>query len=256
MEKTTFVHALPTVTITSSQGSVLCQGGSITLNANTTASTFQWSNGSSDDFINVNAAGNYVVTVTNSNLCSNASAIFNVTHDNIPSISLNGSNQSYGESRTLSFLGMSSQLWSTGSTASSILVSPTVNTKYIVSGTSPAGCTYTDSVIVTVNPLSPPTAVSNMLPVNGTINANIPINLSWLPGNFNTSFDLYIWPSSGSQPGTPTVSNIYNFNYLFGSLGYGISYNWRVVSKNGNCFTVFGPIQSFAFYENNSGFNR
>ena len=244
--KTTFVHTLPTVNITSSQGSILCQGGSITLNAITSATAFQWSNGSSTDFISVNSAGTYVVTVTDSNLCSNFSSIFNVTFDNIPSISINGSNGICpGESRTLSFSGMSSQLWSTGSTAAAIIVSPVVNTKYVVSGTSPAGCSYVDSVIVTVNPLSPPTEVTNMLPLNGTLNTNIPVNLSWLPGNFNTSFDLYVWPSSGSQPGSPTVSNIYNFNYQFGALGYGTSYNWRVVSKNGNCFSVSGPIQSF-----------
>ncbi len=246
--KTTLVRALPTVGITSSAGLVICPGTTTTLTAIAGSGYYLWNNGSTSTQIIVSTSGTYTVTVTDDFGCSKASAPVVIGVDPKPTIAVNGSTGICpGESRTLTFAGMNSVLWNTGAATNAIIVSPAIDTKYIVNGTSNAGCAYSDSVMITVNPSLPPGIVTNMLPANNTSGLNIPVNLSWFPGAYNTSFDLFVWPSSGSQPGTPTASNITNLNYqLTAGLAFGATYNWRVRSKNGNCFSVDGPVQSFS----------
>jgi subtilase family serine protease len=245
--KTTLVRALPSAAIASSAGFVICQGATTTLSSGTSAVTYLWNTGSSLSQISVSSSGTYTLTVTDEFSCSNSSAPVVITVESKPSVTVNGSTGICpGETRTLTFAGMSSVQWNTGATSSSIVVSPTIDTKYVVNGISFAGCSYSDSVMITVNPSLPPGAVTNMLPANNTSGLNIPVNLSWFPGAYNTSFDLFVWPSSGSQPVSPTVANITSLNYqLTTGLGFGVSYNWRVRSKNGNCFSIDGPVQSF-----------
>ena len=62
------VHPLPNVSISGNNS--FCQGDNITLTA-TGASTYAWSNASSNASITVSSAGNYSVTGTNANGCSN-----------------------------------------------------------------------------------------------------------------------------------------------------------------------------------------
>lgn len=64
-----------------------------------------------------------------------------------------------GETTTLEAYGFNSYIWSTGSTASSITVSPTVTTEYYVTGTT-GDVSITDTVTVTVNPQAIITAVA------------------------------------------------------------------------------------------------
>ena len=70
-----------------------------------------------------------------------------------------------GETVTLSVLSnytTATYLWSNGATTSSITVTPSATTTYQVTGTSPQGCTTTDSVLVTVNQLpATPSIVSS-----------------------------------------------------------------------------------------------
>jgi hypothetical protein len=62
------VIASPVVNLGSD--SILCAGGSVTLNAGNVGSTYLWSNGSTSQTLTVTAAGTYSVTVTNANGCS------------------------------------------------------------------------------------------------------------------------------------------------------------------------------------------
>ena len=74
--------------------------------------------------------------------------------------------------------------------------------------------------------------VSSMLPSNNSINLDIPVSLSWAPAPNATKYDVYIWASNLSQPGTPTIPDLESINTSYASLEYGQSYSWKVVAKN------------------------
>lgn len=73
---TTTVHALPTATITGN--TIFCPGGSITLTAND-AVNYSWSNGGTNNTIEVDTVGSYTVTITDINGCSATSTAVEVT---------------------------------------------------------------------------------------------------------------------------------------------------------------------------------
>jgi hypothetical protein len=141
-----------------------------------------------------------------------------------------------------------SYAWSTGASGSSINPSPGSQTTYSVTVTNAAGCSYPLSQIIRISPSSvAPLAVSQMLPVDNSAGLDTPINFTWSPGanSTATSFDLYIWPGSSSQPGVPTVAGITALQYSYsGSLSYGQAYQWRIVARNA-CAQTAGPIQTF-----------
>lgn len=246
VNKQTTVHALPVVSVSSSEGNILCRSESTTLTANSTAANFLWNTGSGSDTTIVNSAGSYSVIVTNSNNCSFTSAPFTISIDTIPVVySSEGNSICQGDATTLSYF-TNSTLWSTGATVTSVAVTPTSTTKYYVQGTSVNGCAYNDSITITVNPFSPPGAVTNMLPVDNTQDLLIPVNLSWFPGSLNTKYDVYVWLDNMPVPASPFASNVMGINYSVSQgLIYGGNYSWRVVSKNGDCFSTAGPIQHF-----------
>jgi hypothetical protein len=74
------VNALPTASITAGGSTTICQGASVTLNANTgTGLTYQWKNngtnisGATAGSYTATSAGSYTVVVTNTNNCSSTS---------------------------------------------------------------------------------------------------------------------------------------------------------------------------------------
>ena len=127
-----------------------CQGTSVTLSASG-GSSYLWSTGATTQTINVNpnSTTTYSVQVTQ-NGCSSSDTVM-VTVNPSPTINA-GSDVTInlGESTTLTATGGNTYLWSTGSTSSSITVSPTVTTTYTVTGYL-NGCQNTDSVTVFVN---------------------------------------------------------------------------------------------------------
>ncbi len=91
-----------------------------------------------------------------------------------------------------------------------------------------------------------PTPVNNMFPVNNAQNQSLPLNLSWIPGDYTETYDLYVWDSAQAQPGVPYKSNITGISYTIpqSAFAYNNAYKWRLVSKN-PCNQVSGPIQTF-----------
>lgn len=91
--------------------------------------------------------------------------------------------------------------------------------------------------------------VSNMIPMDGATGIEKPVSLSWNPAPNATLYDLYVWPSSGSQPVDPTQSNLVTINTSENSVEYGTTYSWRVIAKNTCNQTQASPIQQFTVRE-------
>ncbi|MEO6253457.1 MAG: ELWxxDGT repeat protein [Ferruginibacter sp.] len=91
-----------------------------------------------------------------------------------------------------------------------------------------------------------PTPVSYMSPANNAVNQSLPLILSWVPGQYTETYDLFVWDSAAAQPGTPYKSNITGISYTIpqSAFAYNTTYKWRLVSKN-PCNQVSGPIQHF-----------
>ncbi len=141
--------AIPVIT----GNNIICDGQSTTLTA-FGGVVYQWSNGATTNAITVSPAisTTYTVTVTNEFRCT-ATAERTVTVTPKPSISINISNTCDGSPVTLTAVGTGTYLWSTGSTASSIVVVPVANTSYTVTVTAANGCTNSATRILSINSL-------------------------------------------------------------------------------------------------------
>ena len=141
------LKALPTITI--SGNTTLCEGESTILTANNGIS-YNWSNGSATNSINVAESGVYTVTATNAEGCS-ATATATVTVNPLPIVNISG-NSSFcqGDNITLTATGASTYAWSNNSTDNAITVNNAGT--YTVTGTDANGCSNTATHTVSVNP--------------------------------------------------------------------------------------------------------
>jgi len=187
---TLMVKALPTPSI--SGNTALCEGESTTLTANGGIS-YNWSNGSATNSVNVAESGIYTVTATNVEGCT-ATASATVTVNPLPIVVIGGNTSiCEGGSTTLTASGADTYSWSTGDNTASA----TVNAFgiYTVTGTSVEGCSNTSEVTVLVS----------QLPVI-TISGETDIcagESTTLTANGGTT---YLW-SNGTTDATLTVSN-------------------------------------------------
>ena len=84
------VNARPTADVDASGPTAFCQGSSVVLTASAGAS-WLWSNGATTQSITVNSSGNYSVTVTGANGCTNASAAIAVDVSPSPVVTITAS---------------------------------------------------------------------------------------------------------------------------------------------------------------------
>jgi len=151
------VNPLP-VAGASNDGVITCANPTVQLTATPPGmSSYFWSGGGIGRTFNVTSGGTYTVTVTDANGCS-STASTTVNEDLAPPIADAGPDQEIciGDSAILNASGGVSYAWSNGATSSNTTVGPTSSTNYTVTVTAANGCTDTDQVRVTVNPL--PTA--------------------------------------------------------------------------------------------------
>jgi hypothetical protein len=176
-----------------------CPGTTTTLDAGAGYSSYSWSTGATSQTIIVSTAGNYSVTVTNSDGCSGSAnvttSLFNAPK---PTISGNTGFCPGGSTTLTGNSGFNSYLWSTNETTPSINVG-TANT-YTLTVTDANNCTASTSVPVIQN--TPPSPV-----ISGT--------LSFCGGNSTTldagaGYSAYSW-STGATTEAIIVTTVGTF---------------------------------------------
>ncbi|MES2141219.1 MAG: PKD-like domain-containing protein [Bacteroidota bacterium] len=161
-----FINVNPQPLANAGSNSTICSDSSIIIGGSPTAIagngpyTYSWSPSSgldsptlSNPTANPTISTTYSVTVTDSLGCAASISSMMVTVNASPNVNA-GADVSIciGNNITLYASGGTSYLWSNGSITDSITVNPTVSTIYSVMGTT-NGCSHSDTVLVTVNPL-------------------------------------------------------------------------------------------------------
>ncbi|MBL7936159.1 MAG: T9SS type A sorting domain-containing protein [Bacteroidia bacterium] len=152
------VNDLPTISVTSAS---ICAGSTGTVSASG-ADTYTWSTGSNSDVITDNPAATAVYTVSGTSVegCIGTAVTATITVGSAPSIVVNSETICAGSSVTLTANGVTTYTWSTGENSNTIIVSPTTNTVYVVSGDL-TGCSVNASNTSTVTVNALPTLTVN-----------------------------------------------------------------------------------------------
>jgi len=143
------VNPLPTVSIAGSS-SVICSGQSATLTASGAAS-YSWQpmmSSLTSVVISPSITATYTAIGTSAAGCTNT-AVKTLTVNPLPSINASTSNSllCVGQSATLTASGSAiSYNWNPGGAGSSIVISPTVNTTYSITGVDANGCSNTTTL--------------------------------------------------------------------------------------------------------------
>lgn len=169
----------------------VCGASTVLLDAGA-ATSYMWSNGATTQTITV-GPGSYSVTATDGSGCASVDTIM-VSAAAGASIAGNSS-FCQGQSLTLTTTDPSgSHLWSTGATTSTLMVTAAGNYSVVVTDSN--GCTSSDTISVTVNPL--PSALFNFTPGAGGLD----YTFSDLSGGGPTS-----WSWNFGDNGTSNVAN-------------------------------------------------
>jgi large repetitive protein len=250
---TVTVNPLPaTPTVTPGGPTTFCASGSVTLTSSS-ASGNVWSTGETTQSITVTTGGTYTVTVTSGGCTSAPSAGTTVTVNPIPAtptITAGGPTTfCTGGSVTLTSSSATGNLWSTGATTQSIIVS-TAGT-YTVTVTQ-TGCTSAPSAgtTVTVDPVpttasAGPDATACVSPGTFTMAANVPTvgtgSWSQAPGGPATAI-IFTVGSATSNIGGLTTAGTYTFVWTISSGTCAPSRDTMTITVNTNPapFTLTG----------------
>lgn len=183
--------------VTISGNTVICSGIGTTLTASSGAD-YLWSTGETTQSITANNPGEYSVTVTNGNGCSNSAT---QTVSLMEQTTISGNNHiCSGQSTTLSANGSGSYAWSNGANTSFITVNTPGN--YSVTVTLPNGCASSATVDVTTGTTPTPTILGNTTfcqSESTTLTANGGSSYVWSNGSTNNTIIV-------SQSGVYTVT--------------------------------------------------
>ncbi|MBA3665119.1 MAG: T9SS type A sorting domain-containing protein [Bacteroidetes bacterium] len=186
---TVTVNATPTITVNSY---TICPGGSATITA-AGATSYLWNTGSTLNPLVVSPTVTTVYTTTGTSTGCSSTKSSTVTIGTSLSIVTTPNVQTIcaGNSATLSASGASTYTWNTGANASSIVVTPTTNTTYNVTGSSGA-CTGSNVATVNVSASAALTTSATNVSCNGLTNGSATVT-----------------PSGGASP--------YTYNYSSGA---------------------------------------
>ncbi len=158
---TVTVNSLPTV-MAQSSAPMICFGDAVTLSGSG-ATTYTWTGGAIDAVpFSPAISDTYTVTGTDANGCTNT-ATTTVVVNQLPIVVAQSTTTTLceGGSVTLDGSGASTYTW-TGGVNDGVPFTPTVTDTYTVTGTDANGCSNTDMVTVTVNPLPTVTGMAAM----------------------------------------------------------------------------------------------
>ena len=189
----------PVISISSSPASTppsICYGQTATLTASG-ATSYSWSTGatSSSIIVSPTITSTYSITGTASGCSANNTLLLNVNP--YPTISVPSPTICNGTIASVSATGATTYTWNTGSTSSTLSVSPSSTTTYSVIG-SLLGCSSINTTTVFVNP-SPTITVSSATLCAGettTISALGAASYTWSTGA--TSNTIAVSPSSST----------------------------------------------------------
>jgi hypothetical protein len=190
-----------------------CPGTSILIFANG-ASTYKWNTGQTSNFISTSpqVTTTYTIVGTSSDGCKDS---IQYTHNVKPktqiTITANDSDICQGDQVTLTASGATTYNWSNGSNGSSIAVSPTQTTNYVVNGFA-NGCAGSRSKLIAVT----------VLP---NVNLNLLDSVICGGNNFLTLYGGT--PIGGSYSGTNVSGNIFSTTTLVAGF-YPIQYSYSV----------------------------
>ncbi len=189
------VNPLPTVSILATS-SLVCQGGSVTLSALSSAGTYSWMHGGSGSLTTVSpgSTSTYTLRVTAANGCSNT-ALQTISVNPLPTATISASSNMIclGGAANLSVVTSAGTFsWMQGGSNSLITVTPTTTSTYTLIMTDSNGCGNTALKTVTVNPLPVVSisASSNMICQGGTVSLTALTGagtFSWTQGGNNAS---------------------------------------------------------------------
>jgi hypothetical protein len=150
------MNVTPSPTISVSGNPDVCAGNSTTLAASG-AQSYTWVPGGTGPTIIYfipTTSSVIVLTGVNSGTCFSSQTISLNVHPN-PTLQVTGkSSVCAGESVTLAASGASTYFWQPGGTGGTITVKPTVNTIYVVTGSTSANCTGSKTFVLNVSTCS------------------------------------------------------------------------------------------------------
>lgn len=203
------VNPVPVVTASPAGGSI-CAGSNISVTMSG-ANSYSWNPGAltgTTQVLSPSSTTTYTVIGSNASGC-NDTLQFTVTVNSVPVVTATASSSAIcvGGSVTLTASGSNTYLWQPGNIAgSSVSVSPVSTTTYTVTGTDASGCSDTDQITVTVDPLPVVTlsAAPNVVCEGQTINLTAGGGSSyvWNGGNLSAA-------SGATQTDVPLNSTTY-----------------------------------------------
>ena len=206
----------PTLAINSPTGGI-CSGGSINISASG-ATTYTWSSGQNSASVTLTPSVSTIYTLTASSIPNcNSTETVAVSVTLTPNLAVSDVTTCLGTTATLAVSGASTYSWDTGATSTSILVTPTVNTTYSVTGFNGI-CQDTKTVSVVIGSSLSINALSSQSTVCSgsslSLAASGATTYSWAPGT-STLQNISVSPSvtttytlsgaSGSCTGVSTI---------------------------------------------------